>query len=569
MPYIPQQNRDQIMMCSLDSLVAPESIVRIIDVFTASLDLVTLGFTKSTAASEGRPAYDPRILLGLYIYGYRKTIRSSRKLEEACRVNIEVKWLMGGLEPDFRTISDFRKDNADHLKSVFHEFNKRLVAIELPTGFISIDGSKFQAWNAKDANFTANKLDDRIAWLNQHTDEYLRLLESIDEMEESEAEGMLTREEVQAKLVEAKERLERYIAYRRYMEENGLTQLSVTDADSRLMKSKNGFIVAYNVQTAIDSETHLIRDFQVTNHVTDHGLLESTAAPLHEESEILDLTADKGYDKAEDMIRCLEQGIVPHVILPDGQDTYEFEIEYLEGEADLSSKQAEDLNRALHAGKIPEVYQDVISKTEVIKKKTWVSDEQESGDTEQSIYGTEEEMKARAAEGYFVRDPERNIVYCPAQETLRQKSIKKNGMIRYANRAACRRCPYRDQCFKGKLEWKEIDFSKDTLEIPNRHWLKKSEKSLPKKSRGNGHFETIKIVRLTFKPKRALMEKRMCLSEHPFGTIKRSLEADYFLLCGLMKTTAEFALFGLGYNLQRALNLLGFKELMRAMAYTI
>ncbi len=178
-------------------------------------------------------------------------------------------------------------------------------------------------------------------------------------------------------------------------------------------------------------------------------------------------------------------------------------------------------------------------------------------------------MKARAAEGYFVRDPERNIVYCPAQETLRQKSVKKNGMIRYANRAACRRCPYRDQCFKGKLEWKEIDFSKDTLEIPNRHWLKKSEKSLPKKSRGKGHFETIKIVRLTFKPKRSLMEKRMCLSEHPFGTIKRSMEADYFLLCGLMKTTAEFALFGLGYNLQRALNLLGFKELMRAMAYTI
>ena len=124
MPYIPQQNRDQIMMCSLDSLVAPDSIVRVIDAFIASLDLVTLGFTKSTAASEGRPAYDPRILLGLYIYGYRKTIRSSRKLEEACRVNIEVKWLMGGLEPDFRTISDFRKDNADHMKSVFHEFNK-------------------------------------------------------------------------------------------------------------------------------------------------------------------------------------------------------------------------------------------------------------------------------------------------------------------------------------------------------------------------------------------------------------------------------------------------------------
>ena len=211
----------------------------------------------------------------------------------------------------------------------------------------------------------------------------------------------------------------------------------------------------------------------------------------------------------------------------------------------------------------------MITKTEIIEKKRWVSAEIQKEISAQNIYGTEEEMKARAADGYFMRDPDRNIVYCPAQETLRQKSIKRNGMIRYANRAACRRCPYRDQCFKGKLEWKEIDFSKDALEIPNRHWLKKSEKPLPNRSRGKGHFETVTIVRLTFTPKRALMEKRMCLSEHPFGTIKRSMEADYFLLRGKEKTTGEFALLSLGYNLQRALNLFGFQKVLQAMVCSL
>lgn len=72
-------------------------------------------------------------------------------------------------------------------------------------------------------------------------------------------------------------------------------------------------------------------------------------------------------------------------------------------------------------------------------------------------------MLTKAKEGYFVRDPERNLVYCPAGEILRQKSIKKNGNIRYANKNACRHCPNRNKCYKGKSEWKEIDFTKDKL----------------------------------------------------------------------------------------------------------
>lgn len=130
-------------------------------------------------------------------------------------------------------------------------------------------------------------MDDRIKWLNGHTDEYLRILNEMDQQEEAdEIQGELTRAELEAKLKEAQERLARYEGYQKLMEETGASQLSITDADAKLMKNKNGFAVAYNAQTAVDSETHLIRDFQMTNQVTDHGLLESTISEVKEaESE--------------------------------------------------------------------------------------------------------------------------------------------------------------------------------------------------------------------------------------------------------------------------------------------
>lgn len=553
MPYVSTFNRNQMMMCSWDSFVDPESIARLIDAFVNSLDLTK--YEVKEAAKEGRPAYDPKGMYKLYIYGNRKGIRSSRKLAESCKVNLEVKWMLGGVEPDFRTISDFRKDNIDSLKDIFHEFNRRISgAVEW--GFSSVDGSKFLANNSKDSNFTKNKLDDRIKWLNAHTDEYLRILKEMDEQEElEEIPEKLTREVVEAKLKEAQERLARYESYQKLMEETGASQLSLTDADARLMKNKNGFAVAYNPQTAVDSETHLIRNFKMTNQVTDHGMLNPTMEEIREETqdEILEVVADKGYENEEDMIKCLENGMIPHVILDDGKDGYELEISYEEAEADITSTKPEELKKSLHAGKIPEAYKDVISDMEVKEVRRKVKEDLADIEKSEAIYGTPEEMLVRAKEGYFVRDPERNLVYCPEGEVLRQKCIKKNGNIRYANKNACKHCRNRNKCYKGKGEWKEIDFTKDTLEKPCKEWLKAEGKECENaKQAVKGHFEKVKVVKFFLKPSFEKMSQRMCLSEHPFGTIKRAMGATYFLLKGLRKVTGEFALFCLGYNMERA-----------------
>ena len=222
---------------------------------------------------------------------------------------------MEELKPDFRTISDFRKDNAESIAKVFYEFNKKIFnTIEL--GFQSIDGTKIHANNSKENNFTQNKLDDRIKWLKEHIKDYLKQMDKID-ASESVLEGNFTKDELEIKLKKTSERLEKYNKYKTYMEKNNLSQFSLTDKDSKLMKSKNGFIAGYNVQTAIDSNTHLITGFQTTTNPTDHGLLESAASKLKEnyfKNKTLDIIADKGYLNKQDITNCLGKGIVPNVI---------------------------------------------------------------------------------------------------------------------------------------------------------------------------------------------------------------------------------------------------------------
>lgn len=565
MHYVRAFDRDQFMMTTWDSIVDRESTARLIDAFVESLDLSDYGVKEM--ASEGRPPYDPKGLLKLYVYGSDNGIKSSRKLAKSCKVNVEVRWMLGGVEPDFRTIADFRKDNIDSLKKIFNEFNKRLAGA-VAWGFTSIDGSKFAACNSKNNNFTKNKLDDRIRWLNGHIEEYLRILDEADRQEDDPER--LTRELIEEKLQETRERLKKYEGYQRIMEESGQSQMSLTDADAKLMKSKNGFVVAYNPQTVVDSETHLIRDFQMTNQVTDHGLLDSALEGVREESEgTIEAVADKGYESGEDMVKCLEDGIIPHVITDEGKDGYELEIPYEEADdINAGSADTEDLKKALHAGVIPEAYEDVITDIEVKEVRRKVSDEAETKEPARSIYGTAEEMMERAKEGYFVMDPERNLVYCPNGEILRQKCIKKNGSIRYANKKACRHCPDRNKCYKGRNEWKEIDFPKDCLEKPCRDWLEAEGRNPDTEgvNKGKYHFEVKKVVRFFLKPDRKKTAERMCLSEHPFGTIKRAMGFSYFLLRGLRKVTGEFALMCLGYNIKQAKNMLGFGKMMELMA---
>jgi len=125
MGYVKGEDRHQITMFpdSFDDYVAEDNPVRVIEAFVMTLDMSALGFERAQASTSGRPAYDPRDLLRLYLYGYLNRIRSSRKLESEASRNLEIIWLISGLKPDFKTIADFRKDNKEAIKKVFKQFS--------------------------------------------------------------------------------------------------------------------------------------------------------------------------------------------------------------------------------------------------------------------------------------------------------------------------------------------------------------------------------------------------------------------------------------------------------------
>ena len=569
MPYQKELNRKQVFFTCLEDLISEDSHARIIDCFIDSLDLKSMGFSKSVPAVEGRPSFSASNLLKLFLYGFRHSLNSSRKLEEACRINIEVKWLLKGLEPDFRTISNFRRDNIMHLKKVFFEFNRRLL-VTLETGFYAIDGTKIQANNSKKRNFTANKLDDKIAKLNEATAFYIKQVEEYDSIDnELDPNHKFTKAELEEKVEKYREKTELFLKKRKEMEEKGLTQISLTDSDSKLMNTRNGFSMSYNVQTAVDSKTHLIKDFKVTDRPSDFGLLSETIDRTKKEKadEIVEVVADKGYECPEDMVECLEKGVIPNVISKSKKQGYELETKYEASEIDentIKSRKADDIKKCLRAAVIPEVYKDYISDIKVTEKKNLLK-EDESPESELPVYKmSEQEMRERALKGYFVRDAERNIVYCPGGFTLRAKSFRRNGSVVYANRVACKKCPLSNICNKTKSPFKEVEFSKDSLEKPCKGFIPKSETISGNKTKRK--LVKTKVVKFIFKPDSEKMNKRKNIAEHPFGTIKRNLNGYYFLLRNKIKTTGEFALFSLSYNFKIALNMLGFNKMMAIMA---
>ena len=154
MKYISGYNRNQLVLfpTSLDETIDKNNEVRIIDLFVESLDIASMGFNIDHS-ENGRPAYHPKDLLKLYIYGYLNSIRSSRKLEKATKVNIEVMWLLKGLEPDHNTISNFRKDNPKAIKKVFRATVEIAKNFELIGGkLLAGDSTKLRAQNSKKNN---------------------------------------------------------------------------------------------------------------------------------------------------------------------------------------------------------------------------------------------------------------------------------------------------------------------------------------------------------------------------------------------------------------------------------
>jgi transposase len=313
--FIEGVDREQLSLLPerLEDWVDDSNPVRVIDAFVEALDLKQLGFDTAVPAGFGRPGYHPAIHLKLYIYGYLYRVQSSRRLERECQRNLEVMWLIGRLAPDFKTIADFRKDNGPAIKKVCAQFVElcRQMGL-LAKASVAIDGSKFKAVNNRDKNYTVGKIERRRTQLEASVARYLSQLDTADLQDPSETVE-LKRTRLKEKLEKLNSEMAKLAAIEKLVLASPDKQISLTDPDSRSMATsgRGSGVVGYNVQTAVDTENHLIVAHEVTNVGNDTAHLANIAELAKEVLEVdtLEAVADRGYFDGEQILACAEAGI--------------------------------------------------------------------------------------------------------------------------------------------------------------------------------------------------------------------------------------------------------------------
>ena len=471
MGYVAGISRDQVVLfpVAIDDYIRADNAVRFMDAFVEQLELGALGFSKAEPNERGRPGYDPGDLLKLYLYGYVNEVSSSRKLERETIRNVEVMWLLRRLTPDHKTIARFRQENVGVLPKVFREFSKLCRAMDLfGAELVGIDGSKFRASNGKDRNFNEAKLKQRLQWIEEKIAKYLAALETTDEADQQES--AVSASDLQEKLATLRERKERYEGLQAELVESGEKQISLTDADARLMKGRQGQHVSYNVQIAVDSKHKLIADFAVTNQGNDVNCLAELAQGAQRELGVQELKvcADRGYYNTADIKKCEEAGIEVHMERP-------------------------------------------------------------GRPTAKGIFPLEQ----------FSYDETQDVYTCPAGKRLSYRVFDKQKQVRCYWTAACHSCPLKSQCTSGKG---------------------------PRKIKRPLGQDAADRMLQRVAANREFLQLRKQLVEHPFGTIKRQMKRDHFLLRGQEKVTGETSLTLFAYNLKRVINLVGVDKLIAVLA---
>ena len=541
MRYIQNISREQtrLLPYSVEEMVEETNPVRVIHAYVDSLPMETLGFERAEPAQTGRPAYDPRDLLKLYIYGYLNRIRSSRKLMTECRRNVELFYLLNMLRPDFRTIADFRKRNRKALKEVFRDFVKACAELKLlGKETVAIDGTKIRASNSKKKSYTPEILEKKIEYLEEQErgiEEYLEKMDKADQEEKRAPVMDIKPEDMPQKLEQIRERVAKYKGYQKRMKETGETQILETDPECRTIHTKEGQLPAYNIQTAVDDRHHLIVSFETTNANTDQGLLDQMAEQTKEEMgvETIEALADKGYESRQDIEKCVMHGTVPNVGYKYDKDERIFDLEYIPNEIDEQtrcSEKPEDIQKCLHAGVLPRCYEGT---------------------------SVEVQLQRRSVMSCFIRHEDGRVT-CPMGRELFKHNVRKHGTI-YGSQEACRTCPNR--CTDSKNA-KTVSIGHNTNIVAVRMYgnpeyplQKLPEGFIPHNSIGRP--QKPERVRLILRRNPDDMQRRKELVEHPFGTIKWYDGAHYFLCRGKEMVSAEIALSFLTYNLRRAIRILG------------
>ena len=292
-------------------LLSPDHDCYLYNVIFQQLNTSSL---EKTFSRIGQNAYHPRLIVSILIYSYSQGLFSSRQIEKRCNEDLSFMYISGMNCPNFRVLSDFRKDNADF----FHDCFKQsvLMAMELglaSLGHVSLDGSKFKASTSKHKAMSHKRLVEKEKELMKEIDTLIQKANKCDKDEDKQykektgyelPEDLKFKEERLAKIKMAKEALEkREKELNPGKEIEGKKQISFADTDARIMGKKGNFDYQYNGQVSVDKDNQIIVGQHLSQNANDKKEIKPAIENMHKTTGTLPskLSADNGYMSGDNL----------------------------------------------------------------------------------------------------------------------------------------------------------------------------------------------------------------------------------------------------------------------------
>jgi transposase len=311
MHYKEKLSREQFMVISYDTMIAQDNAVRLIDLVCRKF-FVEQPFSEKWKGNkhDGRRSYPPDSMLKLLVYGYFNGIASSRKLERETYRNIEMIWLMEGLQPDHWTICDFRRESETIMKDFLKSFRKFLLEKNFATSDkVVFDGTKVKAY-AKREMLTTESIQEKLENIDKSISEYLSKLDSNDshddELELAKTEIDELKEKIR-KLELSKSKLEQA---GETIKDSGKKYYAPNDTEAVLLKGRDGKFPGYNVQVGVETKGHFIMTDRVTIDTNDMQQLKGCVESVIEETGVAptEISADKGYSNTMQILDIENEG---------------------------------------------------------------------------------------------------------------------------------------------------------------------------------------------------------------------------------------------------------------------
>ena len=377
----------------LDDYIPKNHIVRVYDKVIDMYSDKELGL-EYNESQVGNSRYNPRIMLKILIYSYSQGIRSSRKIEKALYENLSFKWLARDLKPDHKTISEYRRNNQAIIKRTLKKVILMCKEMDLINGnYLFIDGTKIKGNASLDKAWTKKRIRLVIKRLDSHINKLIEIHKKNDELEEDSSSYVIVDniEEKINKLKIKKKQLEKID--KEIEKREGEKSYNTTDKDTILLNTRQGTIIGYNGQIAVDEKNGIIISNDIVRKNNDFGLFK------------------KEFNKA---------------VRNTG-------IEYKGGVADAGYSKAGDLKELIEKDK------DIIVPSQRQRKE------------EKDI----EETKNNFSKDKFRYDEEKDIFICPMGYTLKYQKAdrrEKETLKRYVieDKNICLKCPYYGKCTKSK-----------------------------------------------------------------------------------------------------------------------